>query len=176
MNVSVNWSESRVPEEFQQSRTQYVRPFIEHRAIVRYEQALRTREESPLIIGICGDVGTGKTTIAVELLRAAQCFRIRYTTMENMLRAADTRFNWEGYREEFELPSVMVIDDLNNASQPWRHRNFIETVLARHNARRWTILVATCTVEEFSGILGPSVADRMFNPVLVLKGKSYRQK
>lgn len=183
----LHWLESRVPPAFEKAQPDHMRAFLDFPAVRLVRETIRSWkdnrtepekiERKPLLIGICGSPGTGKTTLGVELLRlgAQNYATVRYVGMEHMCRIIECRSeHWSDLDEEWLAPRMLVIDDVFLAELPSQRRALSSLIIDRCNALKWTVVIATCDPAAFGNILGPQVADRLSAGPLILTGPSHR--
>lgn len=181
------WLDARVPAEFEKAQPDYLRPFLDMPAVRLVRETIRTWRDArtqpdkidpkPLLIGICGSPGTGKTTVGVELLRlAAQNYAsVRYFTLDRFLRVVDSHaMPWEDIELEFFNPKMVVVDDVFFQNLPSHRAAFNQLVVDRCSALRWTVVVSTVDPKEFGNVLGAQAVDRFSAPALPLVGQSHR--
>ena len=184
---ALHWNESRVPNALEEPHPEYlaIRKGLQgiQKLITAIEfhgpagPAAQQPRPGAVLLGICGNAGTGKSTLGVELMRlAAPSVTVRYTTMENYVRAADVRHaDWESLCIEFQFPKLLVIDDVYHQDRVVHRKIFEQLVVDRCNALRWTIVIANEPAENFGATIGPSLTDRLSAPIIALTGKSHRK-
>lgn len=133
------------------------------------------------VVVLCGKRGTGKTVMAIEVMR--QLMRARsyayYEDLERYLRLVRRRdVDWIYVQELFEDPRLLVLDECAKMSDaPWDQRLFFDLVNARYKENKHTILICSVLPAELPDFLGPSITDRVNEggAVLYCNWESFRK-
>lgn len=125
---------------------------------------------SGFIVGICGVRWTGKTQLAVELMRAAmnQENSAFYTTsigFFSRIKASYKKDSEDSERDILECLrsyDLLVIDEVGKRSDTnWENNLLFELIDGRYGDMTDTILIDNRTKEEFISTIGPSLASRI---------------
>src|SRR5262245_9314012 len=95
------------------------------------------------LVLICGGLGTGKTALAVEVLRYAATLHLgcQFTDLGTYLKRAYTRIVDAELMADFLLPKVLVLDEVNQfGEQSWEAREFSWLIRQRCQDQRHTVM------------------------------------
>lgn len=124
------------------------------------------------ILGLIGDRGTGKTQLAVELIRRT-CIRkttARYARIAELymdVRATygdnDERLTEREVIDSYCRPRLLVLDEAHERddTKTWMSSLLNLLVDRRYAEMKDTILIANLGVTEFIQSVGPTIASRM---------------
>lgn len=121
------------------------------------------------IVALIGPRGTGKTQMAVEVMRTA-CKALRsslYTTADELFCDIRSTFNNEGPTEReviarFTRPDVLTIDELHRRSDSdFENRTLTQIVDARYREMRSTILISNQDKPTFCTSVDQSIISRV---------------
>lgn len=133
---------------------------------------------------LCGDVGTGKSALAVAVVKHAIIHhkaRGRFVRAAEMVRKLTklTGVEWDEYRRWLIEADVLVIDDLGAEYQStWSDANLDEIFMARHDARRSTIITSNLYQAGLAEVMDGRTWDRLFSSaaaVLEITGATFRK-
>lgn len=123
------------------------------------------------IHAFCGPRGTGKTQMAVELIRAFIREKQReslYQTVMDFFMALKQTYNSKGESSEqivisrLARPSLLILDEFHERSETeWENMMFTHLIDRRYRTMRDTIIISNQTPEMFSQSVGHSVIDRI---------------
>lgn len=127
-------------------------------------QKVCTRGDGHVVI-LCGDRGTGKTTMACELVRMVICrelFYATYSTLEDYLVGIQKRDpDWEHIVGWYHDPRVIVLDEVGKSTDgSWTEQKLFALVNRRFNDNKHTILCSAAAPDDLAGVLSPSILDR----------------
>lgn len=117
---------------------------------------------------LCGGPGVGKTTMAVELIRAKtsagqHCY---YAAAEEYLRASRGFDSEHASRQErFYDPALLVLDDVSRVGvSDWERRMLFNLVNTRFNyvntGVKDTLLITSGKPGDLQSVFGPDILDR----------------
>ena len=137
------------------------------------------------LIGLIGLRGTGKTQLAVELIRAT-CKADRtakYTRTAEFFMDVKASYDSDGKMTErdvieaHERPKLLVLDEAHERGDtPWASSLLNLLIDRRYAAMKDTVLIANMEKPDFLASIGPSIASRMTETggVIECKWASYR--
>lgn len=123
-----------------------------------------------LFVGLVGGRGTGKTQLAVELMRETterQKSALFCSAMQFFIEVKATYGEGSKTREgaviqKYQFTSLLVIDEMGKrGNSDWENNLLFELINRRYNDRMDTILIDNRTKAEFIETIGPSLASRM---------------
>jgi DNA replication protein DnaC len=181
--ADLDWSCLRPPEA-----AEAVRDFAEH---------LETWLAEGMGLTLAGDVGTGKTHVAVGLVKLACGLGIgaRFLTMAELLGAIKATYDQEraaarrrsGVKATGEtdlldalagLP-LLALDDLGSENPtPWVRDRLYTLINRRYLGRRPTIVTTNLSLDALAERLGEPTVSRLWGASLVVKlrGADYRER
>jgi len=146
---------------------------------------------------LTGSVGTGKTHIAMGLVKLACCLGIetRFLTMAELLGAIKATYDRDrkgsprrresgtpdeaGLLDELASLPLLVLDDLGTENPtPWARERLYTLVNRRYLGQRPAIVTTNLTLEELARRLGERTVSRLWGASLVinLRGRDYRER
>ncbi len=135
------------------------------------------------IIVLCGNRGSGKTTMAVQLMHCAMKHKhyfAHYSTLETYLnRIRGYKADLEVIREDFNDPKVLALDEVGKiGDSAWEERQLFHLVNERFNDNKHTIMMCAAQPDGLDAILSPSIRDRIHEDgcVVHLDWPSFRPK
>ena len=147
---------------------------------------LRDMQGSGYIVVLLGDRGTGKTRMAVELIRhrigTADDHKGLYADAIDVFMSirdcyGDSSRTEQAAVERFVRPAVLVVDEAHErGGSEWEGRILTAIVNKRYAQHRDTILIANTTREVFAAAIGPSIMSRLTETggVITCDWPSYR--
>jgi len=133
-------------------------------------QSLRQKLGSGFTVGMIGTRGSGKTQMAVELMKLAteRGRSARYCTATEFFQHIKATYRKDADKSEadiirkFRKPALLVIDEATKrAETDWENNQLFELLNKRYDDKGDTILVCNATLAEFTASIGDSIADRM---------------
>lgn len=131
---------------------------------------LKPRLGNGLLAGLVGGRGTGKTQIAIELMKCSteNLQSARFCTAMEFFMQVKATYGGDSQRDEasvlkqFQAPALLVIDEAGKrGGSDWENNLLFEVVNRRYNDLKDTILIDNRTREDFIATTGPSLASRM---------------
>jgi chromosomal replication initiation ATPase DnaA len=122
-----------------------------------------------IVYALVGPRGTGKTQLAVELIRASFGKRscLYMTTFEFFMTVKDA-YRKDSKESELDVlsrlrePKLLVLDEFGKRSEKeWEDRLLFELLNERYGDMTDTILLSNQEPAEFQTALGPSLTDRV---------------
>ena len=120
------------------------------------------------LLALLGKRGTGKTQMAVELMRhtCVQGRSARYTTamrfftaIKDSYQAATTE---SAVLNQYLKPQILVIDEAQERGETgWEDRLLTHLIDCRYGAMKDTVLVSNLSRREFERAIGSSILSRM---------------
>jgi DNA replication protein DnaC len=134
----------------------------------RFEE-LKGRLGSGFLVALVGGRGTGKTQMAVEIMRTAtEMLRsARFCCALDFFIDVKGTYDTGGKKEgdvlmEYSKPKLLVIDETQERGEtPWEDRLLTHLINRRYNEMKDTLLIANQRREEFLASVGPSIASRL---------------
>lgn len=133
------------------------------------EKTIASRMGSGFLIALVGGRGTGKTQLAVELIRklSHDLRRSRFCTAMQFLMEIKAGYRQDSASEKdiiatFCRPALLVLDEMGKrAETEWESRLLFELINQRYNAMRDTLIISNQEAAELEAALGPSIVSRM---------------
>jgi len=131
---------------------------------------LSARLGSGMLCGFIGTRGTGKTQMAIELMRACtqkEKPALYTTAVEFFMRIKeayrpDAESTERSVLLEFIRPALLVIDEIGKRSDSqWENNLLFELINRRYNDLKDTVVIDNRTGDQFAETIGPSLASRM---------------
>lgn len=152
----------------------------------RVESNIKSQLRKGFLIALVGLRGSGKTQLAVEIIRASaelDYTRSRYCTAMEFFIEIKAGYKHDGEAEkiilnEFSVPPLLVIDELGQRSEnDWENRLLYELLNRRYNDMKDTLLISNQDLAQLEMALGPSLVSRMRETggVIECNWESYRQ-
>ena len=162
---AVAWSESGVTERHANTR-------IRRDATEWVATALRAANalQAPSMLALIGPRGTGKTQMAVELLREycrSGRTGVYVRTMDLLIEVRDTYGDLATRREvevlrRYRNPQLLVLDEVQvRGSTEWEQNLLTNLLDTRYSANLSTILVSNLNADAFVKSVGDSIASRL---------------
>lgn len=138
---------------------------------------------SGFIIALTGHRGTGKTQLAVEILKSCARAGNRpfYCTAMGFFLDIKESFRSKGSEkaviEAYVAPACLVIDEMQERGEtPWEDRLLTHLIDRRYGAQKDTLIISNQTREKFLESIGESVSSRIIETggVAVCDWPSYR--
>ena len=163
-NGSNAWGESGVPLRHAQTRVSASPEWVKaaHRAVAALQQ--------PAMLALIGPRGTGKTQMAVELLREycrSGRTGVYVRTMDLLIEVRDTYGEGAMKRERevmrrYRIPQLLVLDEVQvRGSTEWEQNLLTNLLDTRYSANLSTILVSNLNADAFVKSVGDSIASRL---------------
>lgn len=123
-----------------------------------------------MMVGLVGGRGTGKTQLAVEVMRESTRHgrSALFTTAMDFFIEIKRTYRKDSEQDEravlgrYKRRKLLVIDEIGKRSESEWENNLLFTVLnSRYNDVLDTILIDNRSKEDFVATIGPSLADRM---------------
>lgn len=131
----------------------------------------RGRLGTGLMVALIGGRGTGKTQMAVELMRHTahvRCKKPRFTTAAKFIISLKASFQKDSEKSEgavfaeFTRPALLVIDEFGRRTESdWENNAIFELLNDRYNAMVDTVLISNHEIEAFKVAAGPSLLSRL---------------
>jgi DNA replication protein DnaC len=148
--------------------------------------AINKRIGKGMLVALIGIRGTGKTQMAVEVMRAAtEALRsTKYiTAMEFFMSIKATYRDGSGKSEqqvidEYRAKKLLVIDEIGKRGQTdWENNLLFELINRRYNDMSDTLVIDNSAPAEFVAAIGPSIASRMneCGGIIECKWESFRK-
>lgn len=138
------------------------------REVRRYVREIDANLDAGRGLWLMGDVGTGKTTLAMIVSKAAQeagCSVAIYSLprLLNLIRAAiETDAGMNGFLEELAAVDLLHIDDLGaENTTPWVLEQLYSIVNSRYEDERAMIVTTNLRYDELIEQLGPRTVSRL---------------
>lgn len=121
-------------------------------------------------IALVGTRGSGKTQLAVELMKAttANLKRAYFTTATGFFMELKATYRKEASKTEgdvlntFQSFQLLVIDEIGKRSESeWENNLLFELLNRRYNAMKDTVLIDNRSKADFIAAIGESLASRM---------------
>lgn len=150
---------------------------------LKVRAAIRHTLGSGFIIGIVGRRGTGKTQLAVEILKSCARAGNRpfYCTAMGFFLDIKESFRTNGSEkaviESYVTPSCLVIDEMQERGETaWEDRLLTHLIDRRYQSQKDTLLLSNQTKDAFLASIGESVASRILETggVVTCDWPSYR--
>lgn len=132
--------------------------------------ALEARLGTGMMVALVGGRGTGKTQMAVELMRAKTrqmkaaffCSAMQFfMDIKNTYKDA-SKEDEAAIIKRYQTPSLLVIDEIGKrGGSDWENNLLFELLNRRYNDMRDTVLIDNRSKVEFIETIGPSLASRM---------------
>lgn len=125
---------------------------------------------SGMLIGLVGGRGTGKTQLAVELMRATTekehsalfCSAMQFFIEVKSTYGDAAKTDEMAVLQKYQSPRLLVIDEVGKrGGSDWENNLLFELINRRYNNEQDTILIDNRTKQEFIETIGPSLASRM---------------
>lgn len=123
-----------------------------------------------VLIGLVGGRGTGKTQLAVELMRYTTEMEQKalfVSAIEFFMHIKET-YNRDSELTEadviyrFTRPKLLVIDEIGKrGNSDWENNLLFEAINQRYNDMKDTVLIDNRSKAEFIETIGPSLSSRM---------------
>ena len=133
--------------------------------------ALKEKLGTGLMVALVGGRGTGKTQMAVELMRHTirrMSRRAVFTTAAKFIMRVKSSFGKDSTKTEgdvfqdFTKPKLLVIDEFGRRNETdWEHNAIFELLNDRYNAMNDTVLISNHDAAAFREAAGPSLISRM---------------
>lgn len=133
-------------------------------------ELFRKRLNTGALMALTGTRGSGKTQLAVELMRYTtnQLKTARFTSAIGFFMQIKATYRKDATQTEadvlqdFTKPSLLVIDEVGKRSDSeWENNLLFELLNRRYNAIKDTVLIDNRTKAEFIAAIGESLASRM---------------
>jgi len=132
-------------------------------------QSVKAILNTGFLVAVLGDRGTGKTQLAVELMRkfAQDSGLLLYVWAVEIFMAIKEAFHKDGPSERqqidrFVRPDLLVIDEAHERGETeWENRMFSHLIDRRYAAMKDTLLLSNSTSDEFKASVGPSIYSRL---------------
>ena len=147
--------------------------------------AIHSKLSSGLLYALVGGRGTGKTQMAVELMRCVTgALRPAkfITATDFFIRIKGTYRNDATEKEGdilkvYQRPSLLVVDEIGKRGESeWENNLLFELINRRYNDKTDTIIIDNRSSAEFTQAIGPSLASRMVEcgGIIECNWKSFR--
>ena len=135
--------------------------------------ALTAMLETGFLVGLIGKRGTGKTQLAVELMRrhvfdsSGGLVTCLYVRAADIFMAIKESYRKDGPAEREQLsrfitPKLLVIDEAHERSETeWENRLLTYAVDQRYGELRDTLLISNQEAAAFQDSIGPSIYSRL---------------
>lgn len=183
-NALAEWARSNVPMRHKAAKIEQGGVWGE-----RFKRAVDLVGKNPgSVVALLGPRGTGKTQIAVELLRhccSKMAQSVKYTRAIELFMAVKSTYgkastdNETNALKQFVLPDVLVIDEIQvRGETEWENNLLTYVIDARYAANKATLLIANLKVEAFKESMGDSVVQRLIETgdIIICDGASFRTK
>jgi DNA replication protein DnaC len=123
-----------------------------------------------MLVALIGTRGTGKTQLAVEVMKAAtekmrSAIYITATEFFMEVKATyrrDSDCTEESVIRDYRNTRLLVIDEIGKRAQSdWENNLLFELINLRYNDMRDTLVIDNATKPDFIAAIGPSIASRM---------------
>ncbi|BER92713.1 ATP-binding protein [Atrimonas thermophila] len=155
-----------------------------YRAVLRYVQDIERNVEKGIGLVLCGPVGTGKTHLAVAVLKEAigAGYSGLFQTAPELMYRWNATYSSSGTTEEEFFRTLrdvrfLVIDDLGKGKWSERVAERLYAVInARYNELNPTVITTNLVGQDLRKYVGDAIADRLYDSCLFIefKGKSFR--
>lgn len=131
---------------------------------------LLSRLNTGMLVGLVGGRGTGKTQLAVELMRektdklksALFCSAMQFFIEIKSTYRDDSKTDEAAILNRYQSCGLLVIDEVGKrGGSEWENNLLFELINRRYNDRKDTVLIDNRTKAEFIETIGPSLASRM---------------
>jgi len=136
---------------------------------------------------LCGDCGTGKTHLAIALLRAIITSHIctgLYATTPGMIQDirssySDRSFSTQTLQQKYTTVQLLILDEIGVQSKTYAEKKLLfEIIDSRYCELLPTIFVSNLTFKEMTQCLDERLIDRIRTPgsqLIPFNGKSWRK-
>lgn len=156
-----------------------------HKLVCEYARNLRSHLASGDGLIMMGNMGTGKTHLAVGLMRVAtrtHNVKARYVTAPALFSRIRASYSGNGETEadilaEFSDAPLLVLDEIGVGKGSDNELNLIYALLGRrYDECRPTVIITNLMSEDLKAWLGERVVDRLrdTSPVVLFNWDSYR--
>lgn len=154
-----------------------------YRAVLKYVKSIKKNIESGLGLVLCGPVGTGKTHLAVAVLKEAihAGYSGLFQTIPELMYRWNATYSTEATEEELFQTlrdvRVLVLDDVGKGKWTEKVAERLYAIInARYNELNPTIITSNLTGNNLRKYVGDAIADRLHESCLFVefKGESYR--
>lgn len=156
-----------------------------HKLVCEYAKHLGEKLESGDGLIMMGNMGTGKTHLAVGLIRVAtrtHNVKARYVTAPALFSRVRASYSGNGETEadilaEFADTPLLVLDEIGVGKGSDNELNLIYALLGRrYDECRPTVIITNLMSEDLKAWLGERVVDRLreTSPVVLFNWESYR--
>lgn len=148
-------------------------------------QAILSKLHSGLLAALVGGRGTGKTQMAVELMRVVtgKLMSARFITATDFFIQIKGTYRKDAEEKEadvlkrFQRPPLLVIDEIGKRGETdWESNLLFELINRRYNDKTDTVLIDNRSAQDFTAAIGPSLASRMVEcgGIIECNWKSFR--
>lgn len=148
---------------------------------------LKAKAGTGMLVALIGNRGSGKTQLAVEVMRsiAEKGSRVLFVSCMELLMEFKASYRRDSDKTEaavmleFLKPKLLIIDEVARRGETdWENNLLFELINQRYGDMRDTILTCNLTKEELQGSMGPSIVSRMLETggVMECNWESYRGK
>lgn len=134
------------------------------------QRSLLNLLDTGMLVGLVGGRGTGKTQLAVELMKekterekvALFCSAMQFFIEVKSTYGDSSKLDEAAVLKKYQSASLLVIDEVGKrGGSDWENNLLFELINRRYNDRKDTILIDNRTKQEFIDTIGPSLASRM---------------